>query len=120
MVGGVRRIGPGGDVEHPASQRGTELGVGLVALIDAAQVEVVTHRLILISVTEGGSGPAEDLLGGLHGAAEIVGDGGHAESVDVAQHQRRPIGRVEPRQHDRRHPGIDATESSTRRFCSAE
>ena len=35
-VGGLRRIDPGGDVEHPASQRGTELGVRLVALVDAA------------------------------------------------------------------------------------
>ena len=30
----------------PAFQRGAELGVGLMALIDAAQVEVVTHRSI--------------------------------------------------------------------------
>ena len=35
----------------------------------------------------------------------MFGDGGHAEPVDVAQHQRRPIGRVESRQHQRRQPG---------------
>ena len=42
---------PGSRASHdrrdPAFQRSAELGVGLVALIDAAQVEVVTHRLNL-------------------------------------------------------------------------
>ena len=40
------RIGALHDRHQTAVQRGTELRVGLVALIDTAQVEVVTHRMI--------------------------------------------------------------------------
>ena len=39
--------------------------------------------------------------------SKLIGDSTHAQPVDVTQHQRRPIGRVETSQHHRRHTGID-------------
>ena len=43
----------------------------------------------------------------------MVGDGGHPESIDVAQHQRRPVGRVETSNTTAATPGSMATVSST-------
>ena len=61
----------------------------------------------LVLVAERRSGPAQHLVGGLHGATQMVSDRRHAEPVDVTQHQRRPIRRAETRQHHPGQAGID-------------
>ena len=87
-----RRVERGGDA---GAQAGDEAGIGTGRLVvDAELLERIgrhgrTSRLV--DVTERPPGAHEQRFGGVHGAAEHLGDLGHRQAVEVAQRERGAV-----------------------------